>query len=413
MLLYENMERHIFYSPELNRQNVEVSVESAESALVILRSESLKKEIKDGNVTLAMVRPRVGPEANIFGLADQETADTIEEMIEGLGIMAKFSIPFSPNTVEEFYRGGPQASMSKEPPRDSTNYDSRWPEFIDSMTSAPTTILLLHSPNHDAIDKWRRHLGHWNIDEFRDPSTIRGKLGVNKYNNLVHGSDASESVLREIDIISRQLEESINKEEARDHMKRQLEAFTGNQAEKEWLANAGLIEKSTDSYELFPHHGWRRLGGESYVMDFSIVTETDQKRLVSKACIKIPPAAVMQEWLERRSLLKSNGLSTPYLYALRDATLLEEYIPFTLGEAYKDANQETQSVLKTQFIEAYTKLHELGFQPMSLHDVRSRGDDVVFVDFGEDLGGILGPSHSKLENINARAAVIFANIIKR
>jgi nucleoside diphosphate kinase len=143
----------------------------------------------------------VGPDANNEGLPDLEAAERIEEMIEGLGFMCKFSFIFTPEATETFYQGGPQKSMSKEEPIDSSKYESRWPEFIDFMASGPTTAIILYSPDGDAVPKWRDHLGHWNIDEVRDMNTIRGKFGVNKYNNLVHGSDAPENIFNELEII--------------------------------------------------------------------------------------------------------------------------------------------------------------------------------------------------------------------
>lgn len=196
------MERLPFYTAELARSNTEPDADALELASELLSSPLIQEEIGKGNVTLAMIRPNVGPEANILGLSDEIASEKIEQMIECLGVMTKFSFTFTPEAAAAFYAGGPQESMSKEPPRNPQKYANRWPEFIDFMASGPTTILLLHSPNGDAIPLWRSHLGHWNIDEVRDPATIRGKLGVNKYNNLVHGSDSPESVIRELSLIA-------------------------------------------------------------------------------------------------------------------------------------------------------------------------------------------------------------------
>lgn len=202
------MEKVPFYREDLDRTSQNQSNESLSQVLDLLNDPRLGEGIAAGNITLAMIRPNVGPEANNLGLEDIDAAEKIEEMIEGLGVLAKFSILFSHEAAEEFYGGGPQESMSKESPRNPVKYESRWPEFVDFMTSGPTTVILLHSPNGDAIPRWRSHLGHWNIDEVRDKTTIRGILGVNKYNNLVHGSDAPESVLRELSIIKSCVEDS-------------------------------------------------------------------------------------------------------------------------------------------------------------------------------------------------------------
>ncbi len=197
------IERVPFYSPDLDRGNVAQDMAERNTVAELLRDPYLAEEIKAGNVTLAMIRPDVGPNANVEGLSDLEAADNIEGMIEGLGEMAKFSLVFSEDAAKDFYQGGPEASMRREPAKDSSRYESKWPEFIELMTSGPTTAILLYSPDGDAIERWRAHLGHWNIDLIRDPATIRGRFGVDKHNNLVHGSDAPESVLREIAIIAR------------------------------------------------------------------------------------------------------------------------------------------------------------------------------------------------------------------
>lgn len=197
------IERVPFYSPELDRARVaSADIEVKTVVAELLRDPRLAEEIEAGNVTLAMIRPQVGPDANIERLPDPQAADKIEGMIEGLGEMAKFSFKFTTGAATEFYQGGPEASMRKEPAIDPDRYESRWPEFVDFMTSGPTTAIILYSPDGDAIERWRAHLGHWNIDQIRDPATIRGSFGVNKYNNLVHGSDAPTSVLREIGIIA-------------------------------------------------------------------------------------------------------------------------------------------------------------------------------------------------------------------
>ncbi len=204
------MEKLPYYSAELDRSSNSFDPEAYKSITDILNDDLLDNEIQAGNITLAMIRPSVGPDANNLHLPDLDAAAKIEEMIRGLGVVTKFSFHFSKEAVEEFYQGGPQENMLKEAPIDGVAYMTRWPEFVDFMSSTPTTAILLHSPDGDAIEKWRAHLGHWNIDEVRDESTIRGKLGVNKYNNLVHGSDAPQSVHREIAIIVNCIQDSAN-----------------------------------------------------------------------------------------------------------------------------------------------------------------------------------------------------------
>ncbi len=198
----KNSENYPFYSPELSRSQDVYSQEDKELAIHFLTAiEEDQGLIESGNVTFAMIRPSVGPDANLLGLGDAEAADTIEEMISELGVMGKFSFTFNQSAIAELYAGDPQENMLKQTPVNPDKYSSRWPEFIDFMSSGPTTALILFSANGDAIEKWRSHLGHWNVDVNRDSSTIRGRLAVDKYNNLVHGSDSPAAVRREIGII--------------------------------------------------------------------------------------------------------------------------------------------------------------------------------------------------------------------
>lgn len=201
-----NPEQHFFYREELSRERRHQASEELELATDFLSFiESQDTLIDSGNITFAMIRPSVGPEANLLNLSDQEAADSIEEMITGLGVMAKFSFVFTKDAISELYDGDPRENMEKQTPIDPEMYTSRWPEFIDFMTTSPTTALILHSEDGNAIEKWRAHLGHWNVDLNRDESTIRGRLAVNKYNNLVHGSDSPEAVRREIGIVKNTL----------------------------------------------------------------------------------------------------------------------------------------------------------------------------------------------------------------
>lgn len=193
-----------YYSTNLSRE-----VENPERAdyaeiLEILHSDQLRTLVDDGLVTLAMIKPNVGPEANNMALDDLAAADEIETRIGELGVMAKFSFTFDAEGADVFYDGPAKTdSMMPKPPLKSDTFENRWEEYKDLMQSGPATILLLYGVN--AIEKWRQHLGHWNIVANHDPATIRGAMGVDNHNNLVHGSDSPESVKREIAIIADQI----------------------------------------------------------------------------------------------------------------------------------------------------------------------------------------------------------------
>ena len=76
---------------------------------------------------------------------------------------------------------------------------------VAMMKSGPTTVLLLHSGDGQAIQHWRKLVGHWDIVDTNQPETIRGKYGKDNYNNLIHGSDSPDSVKNELGLITQQL----------------------------------------------------------------------------------------------------------------------------------------------------------------------------------------------------------------
>lgn len=200
------------YIPELSRQNMDEAIIDrihGKELIDFLSNQELLSEIHNGNVTLAMIRPELESSTAING-KDAEIAEEIETHISDVGILAKFSITFDNEAVNEFYSGGPKEVQLEQSPLRRQDKETRWDEFVSIMTAGPTTILLLHTPENDAIQQWRKQVGHWNIEVNRDPNTIRGKFGKDNYNNLVHGSDAPESVEREIGIIKNCIERQIS-----------------------------------------------------------------------------------------------------------------------------------------------------------------------------------------------------------
>lgn len=193
-----------YYSSETSREMLKMkdpSQDATDAVINILTNEQLKLEALAGNITLALVRPSLEGSANIDA-EDGVIAETIEEHISDLGILAKIGIRLDEQAVSELYEGDPKEVQLEKKPLRWLNLPNRWAEFTNLMTSGPSTLLLLHAPNVDAVESWRKQIGNWNITDNRDPETIRGKFGVDNFNNLVHGSDSIGSVVREIDIIS-------------------------------------------------------------------------------------------------------------------------------------------------------------------------------------------------------------------
>jgi nucleoside-diphosphate kinase len=70
-------------------------------------------------------------------------------------------------------------------------------ELVEFITSAPTLALVLEG--EDAIATVRTTMGATNPTD-ATPGSIRGDLALSMPDNLVHGSDSSDSAAREIEL---------------------------------------------------------------------------------------------------------------------------------------------------------------------------------------------------------------------
>ncbi len=158
------------------------------------------------------------------------------------------------------------------------------------------------------------------------------------------------------------------------------------------LCSLGLLSGPGAKFRLVEQsEKWDRGGAETYLYRFRI--EEDDKDFVEvliKACVAFAPGGTLNEilksWVERRQILEKHGVSVPKLYYWGQGVVLEEFIPYTLRDVLSRGAEPSQTILNdlTKFAAA---LSSLGFAPIGpFSDLRSRGDDVVVVDFGQDLG---------------------------
>jgi nucleoside diphosphate kinase len=190
-----------YYKTEFCRSADSADCERFHELSELLFSDDMVKEVNSGNITFAMIRPAIGGNSNLLGLNDLDCANHVEELINKMGIVAKFSIELPESVVDDLYAEGPKLAMCNSPSNNGQGFNNRWKEFIAMMCTGKVTCLLLHSPDGRAIEEWRKQIGHWDISKQRDTETIRGSLATSNYNDLVHGSDSKESALREIGII--------------------------------------------------------------------------------------------------------------------------------------------------------------------------------------------------------------------
>jgi hypothetical protein len=161
----------------------------------------------------------------------------------------------------------------------------------------------------------------------------------------------------------------------------------------EALLSLSLISQEDAWFKLSTLQDWRRGGAETFTYMFEIRTERQAKRYVMKACVVFgagPLDVVVGEWVRRRRLLHGLGVVTPRLYVAASAVLIEDFVPLSIHEALQTARSEDRAKLLYALGHTAAVLHKAGFEPLSMHDCRSDGTNVVLVDFGEDLGSESG-----------------------
>jgi len=160
------------------------------------------------------------------------------------------------------------------------------------------------------------------------------------------------------------------------------------------LSNLDILESPEEEFVINKGEGWSRGGAETYIYKFSVEKKRSGKseEFIIKACAPFSPAIdidkTLKSWIKRRKILSDYGICTPRLVAVSDGLILEEYIPYLLrSKISKDGHN--QDKLLPELAHYAGILSKLGFSPISpFKDLRSRSNDVVVVDFGEDIGGL-------------------------
>lgn len=159
------------------------------------------------------------------------------------------------------------------------------------------------------------------------------------------------------------------------------------------------IEKITD---------WYRSGSETYAFSFTI----EQKHMFLKACCPSSPTisidSILRSWIERRKIFERSGVPTPRLYGYGDGLVLEEFIPYHL-----EAVNPTQAGVENM-MSAIQKISDVlinnNFSPVNpFGNLMSRGDDVVWVDFGQDLGNP-EQENTDVQSISDAAITLMQNL---
>jgi hypothetical protein len=174
-------------------------------------------------------------------------------------------------------------------------------------------------------------------------------------------------------------------------LEEELGKLTGRISLSDSLQSLGFVSLGSEQCELqLPANGWFQSGAETYIYPFSVLCDGKITKLVLKACVAFAPGlqleAILKNWINRRRLLASRGVRTPRLYIWGSGVVIEEDVPFSL-KALIQRNIPLPPAILIGLAEVAGILASLGFKPIGpFGDLRSHGDDIVMVDFGQDLG---------------------------
>jgi hypothetical protein len=174
-------------------------------------------------------------------------------------------------------------------------------------------------------------------------------------------------------------------------IERELCSLTGTSDVRDALIALKMLKSPTDDFQLRSQESWERGGAETYVFRFWVKDPANiEAGYIIKVCVTLDLArgieGTLSKWIERRNLLAGCGVSVPKLFYSGRGQIIEELIPWHLRDRLSLGNEQVQDMF-TSLAEYAGHLSRHGFFPIgAFEDLRSRGSDVVAVDFGSDLG---------------------------
>jgi hypothetical protein len=130
---------------------------------------------------------------------------------------------------------------------------------------------------------------------------------------------------------------------------------------------------------------WHRGGSETYIYVFAATGPTVDSTFVAKALVApllgTPPEKQIDRWLDRRARLVEKSVRVPELLGVGKGLLVERFVEFSLQEAAVWVD------VRTKYMELVERVLDAGFVPTDfVHNIRTDGRVLYWVDFGEDLG---------------------------
>jgi len=192
-------------------------------------------------------------------------------------------------------------------------------------------------------------------------------------------------------------------------LKKELCKIANSESINRALYKIGISDDADSKLEIVHSKEWIRSGAETYIYKFTVAFPNQIKKdIILKACVAFSPGktleSILDQWIKRRSLLSKSGVSTPILYTYGNGIIVEEFINYKLTKILIEKSESQRSIL-IQLAQLAGTLKKLNFAPINpFDDLMSRGNDVVVVDFGQDLG----PSNCKTDSSD----LLYKSLIK-
>ena len=179
----------------------------------ILKSSEFQQKIKKGQITFAMIKPNL--RITNSDLTDEEVAEQLKKdialespRVNGLEIIFELPLPFTFERVESFYAGVKDKLLNLPAAQvNDHHFPNRWEMFKYIMAQGMATFLILHSPQGNAVNKWRQLIGPTFPSLIPSDESWKLRSRFTDLNNGIHGSDSIDSVHEEIKWFASQLEQ--------------------------------------------------------------------------------------------------------------------------------------------------------------------------------------------------------------
>ena len=264
----------------------------------------------------------------------------------------------------------------------------------------------------DAVDKARKISGRHFQPKDCEPGTIRRDFGSDNKEkaeaegravyNLVHTSDSLESAEKEIQLwFNKNISESVyefsdikvrdfnNIDSLVTYLAKKGEGTGFRERTLDQLKNLNILQEGEEFEGYEDIQGWVRGGEESYVatgrLYLSNDEETSQREFVAKAILTIDPDTTIDKMMDRRELLKSQGIKTPTIYSVDEGCIYQQFIPKSVRESVEKIGSDEK--LLDELVRIGAVLDQKGFKALSyIGDLRTDLQDLYYVDLGFDLG---------------------------